>query len=161
MVNNRFSSNPGKFTINIPDGQFMSSIPGVDLSNFEFWIIDTNAGDAGVPVNEQYMVLSDPLGLNVLVLARDPKTFETTKKNSVLNRLKNQGFVLSTNKPKQTFKADAQCTYPSESGTAPLPSIPDTPPAGATDGDTHQNHTEVPPPVQQQIDVKKAAEDTN
>lgn len=101
----------------VPEGTDLPPIPGIDPNNLEFYVLD--AGDISTDTagggNYPYLVCTDPIGLNLIVVARDPAVFDSTYKNKVLREVKNEGFFLPANKPQKTFQSETECNYPTVS----------------------------------------------
>ena len=58
----------------------------------------------------QYSVVSDPLILDLFVLARNVTEFKQNYEEKVLTKLKEQGFTKSYNKPTVTYQG-SDCMY--------------------------------------------------
>jgi hypothetical protein len=74
------------------------------------WVIMTGPIDEDTGLYK-YCVMSDSLGVDLFILARDVADFQATDQAQVLIEVGYKGFIFPFNRPHQTYQGD-QCLYP-------------------------------------------------
>ncbi|XP_041473889.1 outer membrane lipoprotein Blc-like [Lytechinus variegatus] len=90
-------------------GQLKLKFPNIPLG--DYWVIALGP----VEDNEyQYAVVTEPMMLQLFILARDPDEFRQKYEDDVLDIVKNAGFTRFYNKPRETVQVP-DCIYPPSS----------------------------------------------
>ena len=77
---------------------------------FPYWIVVLGEIDSRSKLY-QWAVVSDPLGIDLFILARDVDDFHSKYEEDVLALVASRGFKHIFNSPIQTYQSD-QCAYP-------------------------------------------------
>ncbi len=82
----------------------------MDSAKFPYWIValgDIEPQTSSYP----WAVVSDPLGIDLFILARDVAQFESQYETAVLELVGDRGFRFEFNKPIKTYQS-SDCVYP-------------------------------------------------
>ena len=91
-----------------PPGQFFLFLDGTPKVG-NYWVVALGPKD---PITGLYSwsVVSTPFETQLFILARDVAAFKATDEASVLELVKDKGFVLPFNKPLETYQGP-DCVY--------------------------------------------------
>ncbi len=127
-INDNFSEDPGKFMFKynkivgpywiVAIGKRIKLFIQIHLNdNFCIGVLFCSmlgSPTSGTGSLYPWTVFSDPLAVNVFILARDVDTFQSQYETQVLKLVADLGFKLPTNKPIKTFQSKTACTYAPE-----------------------------------------------
>ncbi len=68
-------------------------------------------GEVGVEGRYEWVAITDPIGVNLFILARDVTAFKQVHERSALFQLAIMGFMFPFNRPRPTYHG-SDCMYP-------------------------------------------------
>ncbi len=100
-TNPNMATDPGKFEV---------VYAGANKQGFA-WIVRLGEIDSQTG-KYQWAVISDPIGVNLFILARNVDEFRDRYESQVILEVEMLGFRFPFNRPRKTYQSTADCQYP-------------------------------------------------